>query len=82
MDAVCSDVNCIVMTLKGTRWHLLHCILESEEFISVNCFSWAQIKNTLHFSKFNLQVNEPIVLEPESNLLFSFINFFIAVVKI
>ena len=40
------------------------------------------MKNTLHFSKFNLQVNEPIVLEPESNMLVSFINFFIALVKI
>ena len=45
--------------------------------ISVNCFSWAQINNiVLHFSKFKLQVNEAIVLEPESNLLFLFINFF------
>ena len=44
-------------------------------------FSWAQIKNILHFSKFNLQVNEAIVLEPECNLLFLFINFFFALVK-
>lgn len=47
--------------------HVPHPILRSEKFIGVNCFSWTQIKN-ISFSKFNLQVTEAIVLEPESNL--------------